>query len=452
MSVPVRPRGGVRSWRDLARGPVSPAALALALYTFLLLSRLPELFAFIGVFRPIILLALITIALAWALPQSRLPAVLAAPETRAVFGIFALALVGVVTSTWPGGSFRYVAFGLSKTLLFFLLLLYCLRAFLELRYLVWAYVGSIAALELGVLVLNVKDRARITGTYDPNDLAFVMVCALPMAIMLFLVERGLLRYAMLPVVLLGLITIIMTKSRGGFITLVVVGVIILAKLPSRIPLLRTGLLLGGILIFSLFAPQSYWDRMTTIWGDEEEQTEERIERPKEASQDDYLKGGFSPRWDVWMTGVRLMLENPILGVGINAFALAERGQTFGGGWKAAHNSFTQIGAELGVLGLALFVFLLYRSIRNYRMVIRIARSVPQLQYHLWVAHGFETGIYGYIIAGAALNHAYSNIFYYLVAMSVALKWVTLRDRARLDAPGSAPSEAGRSLPWWKAPR
>jgi O-antigen ligase len=453
MSVPVRPRGAVRSWRDLARGPVSPAALALAFYAFLLLSRLPELFAFIGLFRPIILLALVTIALAWALPQSRLPAVLAAPEARAVLAIFALALAGVATSYWPGGSFRYAVFNFSKTVLFFFLLLYCVRAFAELRNLLLAFVGSVGVLELGVLLFNVKERVRITGTYDPNDLAFVMVCALPMAIMLMLVERGALRYAMLPVVLLGLVTIIMTKSRGGFITLLVVGMIILAKLPSRIPLFRTGLLIGGVLVFSLFAPQSYWDRITTIWGDEEEQTEERIEKPEEPSQEDYLKGGFSPRWDIWMTGIRLMLENPLLGVGINAFALAEQGETFGRGrWTAPHNSFTQIGAELGLVGLGLFVFLLYRGIRNCRTVIRQTRRVPQLQYHLWAAHGLETAIYGYIVAGAALNHAYSNIFYYLIAMSVVVKWAVLRDRARLQGLGPAPSEGAPGLPWWKAPR
>ncbi len=424
----------------MARGTASPASATLAIYTFLLLSRLPELFSFIGVFRPIILLALATIALAWALPRARIQAVLAAPESRAVLAIFALALASIPTSHWPGESFRAAVFNFPKTLVFFFLLLYCIRGLRELRYLVWAFVGSVAALELGVLLFNVQERVRITGTYDPNDLAFVMVCTLPMAIMLLMVERGPRRYAMIPIVLLGLVTIIMTKSRGGFITLIVVGAIVLAKLPARIALLRSGLVIGGILVFSLFAPQSYWERITTIWGG------------AEGVQDGYVKEGFSPRWDLWMTGIRLMLENPILGVGVNAFAVAESGQTFGRGTFAAHNSFTQIGAELGIFGLALFVYLLYRTIRNYRTVIRVARSVPQLRYHLWTAHGLETGAYGYIVAGAALNHAYSNILYYLLAMSVVLKWVTQRDRARLNKSEGQESGPVHPLPWWKVPR
>jgi len=442
MSVPLQSRVSTSAgWRALlAPGSASPAAIALAIYTFLLLSRLPELFSFIGVFRPIILLALATIAFAWALPRARMPAVLGAPESRAVLAIFALALASVPTSHWPGGSFRYAVFAFSKTVLFFFLILYCVRGFMELRNLVWAFVGSVAALELGVLLFNVKERVRITGTYDPNDLAFVMVCALPMTIMLLMLEQGLRRYAMIPIALLGLVTIIMTKSRGGFITLIVVGAIVLAKLPARIALVRSVLVIGGILVFALFAPQSYWDRITTIWGGEEE------------VQNDYLKGGFTPRWDLWMTGIRLMLENPILGVGVNAFAIAESGQTFGRGTFAAHNSFTQIGAELGIFGLALFVYLLYRAIRNYRTVIRVTQSVPQLRYHLWTAHGLETGVYGYIIAGAALNHAYSNILYYLVAMSVVLKWAAQRERARLSKAEPGHERPAHSLPWWKVPR
>ena len=59
-----------------------------------------------------------------------------------------------------------------------------------------------------------------------------------------------------------------------------------------------------------------------------------------------------------------MMANPLLGVGPGNFQtaegtlspLAER-QQYGVGvrWNAAHNSFVQIGAELGFPGLALFV-------------------------------------------------------------------------------------------------
>jgi O-antigen ligase len=426
--------------------------VVVVIYTFLLISRLPELFSFIGVVRPMLLLAPVMVALAWMLPRTRLQAVLAAPELLAALGILALALASVPTSYWPGGSFRFAVFSFPKTLLFFFLLLYCVRTFAELRYAVLALVGAGAALEIGVLLFNVKERVRITGTYDPNDLAFVMVCTIPVATMLLMVERGLARYAMIPIILLGLVTVIMTKSRGGFITLLVVGAIILAKLPSRTLPLRIGLVIGAIVVFSVFAPQSYWDRITTIWEGDDEESNAMVQG-SEPAQAEYNKQGFSVRWRVWMTGLQLMLEHPVLGVGANAFMLAERGQTFGrGGWKAAHNSFTQVGAEIGLVGLALFVYLLYRSIRNYRFVIRLAKPMPRLRYHLWAAHGLETAMYGYIVAGAALNHGYSSILYYLVAMSVVMKWLVQRDLARGEGAVSASLQQAASVPWWKAPR
>jgi O-antigen ligase len=441
------PGAANRGWRALIpRSSVSPAAGALAIYTLLLISRLPELFPAIGFFRPMIPLALVTIALAWALPRTRQHAVLAAPESRAVLAMFLLAVASIPTSYWPGASFRFVFFNFSKTLLFFFLLLYCIRTLTQLRYLVLALVGAIALLGIGVLLLNVHERARITGTYDPNDLAFVVVCALPVAVVLLLAERGFSRYAMIPVIMLGLVSIIATKSRGGFIVLLVVGAIILGKLPARVRLVQTGLAIGAVVVFSLFAPQSYWDRVGSMWSD--------AAATGEGSRDAYLNEGFSVRRRVWTTGIEMMLEHPILGVGAAAFAPAAVGRESDNiGYKGAHNSFIQVGAELGLLGLALLVYLLYRAIRNCRLVIRLTRSVPELRYQMWIAHGLEAALYGYIVGGAALNFGYSTILYYLVGTSVVLKWVTVRDRARSEGrPSPQPERFAGSVPWWKAPR
>lgn len=451
-------RTGVGAWRTrLSAGSATPAVLVLATYTFLLLSRLPELFPFLQPFRPILIMGVASIVLVAALPSSRLTLIFAAPEARAMLALFALAVAGIPTSVWPGGTFYFVIFGFSKTVLFFFLVLHAVRGLAELRYLVWAFVGAHAALEVGVLFLNVRERASVTGTYDPNDLAFVMVCALPMAVMLLVVERGWRRYLMAPVVVAGLLSIIMTKSRGGFVSLVVVGAIVLAKLPLRNPLIPVGVAVGGILVFSLFAPQSYWDRMATIgWGGGENTGEHTRELGQAGPgiDDKYESSGLSVRWKVWMTGIQIILANPFLGVGANSFSIAEGGQTFDGIgiWKAAHNSFIQLAAELGIPALVLFLYLLYRAIANYRRVIRIARDVPELRYHLWTAHGLEAGMYGYIVGGAALNHAYTFILYYLLAMSLVVKWVTLRDAARLREAVGHPVATGSKLPWWKAPR
>ena len=73
-------------------------------------------------------------------------------------------------------------------------------------------------------------------------------------------------------------------------------------------------------------------------------------------------------------GIRLMTQNPLTGVGIGIFAIAEGSSRKDTGgpkepWKTAHNSFIQIGGELGVGGLILFILLIYYLFKSLRKII-----------------------------------------------------------------------------------
>jgi O-antigen ligase len=242
-------------------------------------------------------------------------------------------------------------------------------------------------------------------------------------------------------ILLALVTTIMTQSRGGFITLLVVGPLILLRLPSRVPFLRVGILVVGIAFFAVIAPQSYWNRIATIWDSES------------APADRYLEGGLqAARWEMWKKGVGIIAAHPLLGVGASSFMVAEGASHKMGKWMAPHNSYIQIGAELGLGGLALFGFLLYRTIKNYRQVVRLTKRDGRLQYHYRLANGLEVATYAYMIGALPLSQAYSDIFYFLVAASVLLRHVTLRTLARGAAADGGTSTGGSTAPWWKAAR
>jgi O-antigen ligase len=150
--------------------------------------------------------------------------------------------------------------------------------------------------------------------------------------------------------------------------------------------------------------------MGTIFGD-------AVQRPN-----DYDSGGLTEaRWNIWMTGLRIMVENPLVGVGAGAFEVAE-GMTHGGigKWDAAHNSFIHVGAELGFGGLALFLFLLYRGARNCRFVASFARRDRRFIPQLALAQGLEVSIYAYIVMGSTLSQGYAYLLYVFLGMSVAL--------------------------------
>src|SRR3989442_13656065 len=87
--------------------------------------------------------------------------------------------------------------------------------------------------------------------------------------------------------------------------------------------------------------------------------------------------------EVWKRGIGYMLGRPLLGVGAQAFGVAEgtlapeavEREEYGKGfkWSTAHNAFVEIGAEIGVLGLLLFGALLVGGFRG----LARARRGPQ---------------------------------------------------------------------------
>jgi O-antigen ligase len=397
--------------RDVPRELVSPAVTALAVYTFLIIGRLPEILPSLSLFRPRLVVAIITIALASLLPEAHGPRLLQEPVVRTVLAMFVLAVMTVPFSVWPGASFDFVVNHYLKNVVFFLLLVYCVRSLPEVRRIIWAFFGAILTLGIGAF-FSQSERVSVTGTYDTNDLAFVMVCAIPLATLWFFRGRPVGNYLARATAMLAILTIIRTSSRGGFAALVIVGALLLVRIPARQMLLRVAFLMGCILLFGVSASGAYWNRMATLWGGGE----------LEALNEYDNQGIWAARWPLWKTGLILMMKNPLLGVGGGTFEIAEGISRGGvGKWSTAHNSFIQIGAELGVAGLGLFVFLLYRAVKNCRPVIRLARHDPELDPCPWLARGLEVSLYGYIVAGFSLSQGHSLSLYFLLGISVVLK-------------------------------
>src|SRR2546422_8790714 len=158
-----------------------------------------------------------------------------------------------------------------------------------------------------------------------------------------------------------------TGSRGGFLALLGVGLFFLVGYSS----LHVGWrVLGTVLlalVFSLSASDSYWKRMQTIL------------HPKQ----DYNYTQSVGRWQIWRRGIGYMLQRPFFGVGAANFSTAEgrisplaRLQERGIGvqWAAAHNSFIQVGAELGVPGLVFFLGMVITTFGALRTARRAERS------------------------------------------------------------------------------
>jgi O-antigen ligase len=355
--------------------------------------------------------------------------VLRSPESRALLALLALSTVTIPFSVWPGMSLAFVTDSLVKLAFLFGMTVYLARSARDVRILVWAVLAAMLFLSIGLIGWGEGTRLHITSTYDANDIAFVMVTGFPLAAIWCLKGRGPSRALAGLTAALAVVTIVLTQSRAGFLGFCAVLCLLLLGLRGRQRLAAGAIVAACVLIVGAFGSQSYWDRMATIWGGGDE---------ARAAIDDYDASGLAgARWTLWQSGMWLMLEHPLFGVGAGAYDVAE-GLSHGGTgkWSTAHNAFLQIGAELGITGLALFIYLLYRGVKNCRRVVRLAERDPALVREAWLARSIEISLYGYIIVGLTLSQAYSYLPYYLLALSVVLARpgaAGVRESGRLDA-------------------
>ncbi|HCB30644.1 MAG TPA: hypothetical protein DEP50_07965 [Acinetobacter lwoffii] len=384
----------------------SIAVYGLMLLIVIYIGRIQELIPGLNNFSIGKIVFVLSILLVIVSPRDRNNSLSGIIQIKYIVGIFICSVLSIPFSYWPGGSLNFVTQTFFKTLIFFFLIATVVKNITEVHKVVWAITCSVFALSLTVLISGGDGRLSASSTYDPNDLAFVLVTFMPIIYYFMKQKFGIEKIVLVTVLIMMLIATLATESRGGITGLVVISAIIFKKQgnylkQSILPLIVI------IVVVNLYASNTFWDRMSTMLN------------PKE----DYNMSAGGGRVEIWKSGLKMMIRRPLNGVGINAFEFAE-GAThtdlttgISGKWNAAHNSFIQIGAELGLIGLFLFIKLLSSSI----IAIRDCRANPGGGMQLWLLDGIEVAIYGYITTGFFLSQAYSSIFYMLIALAVIIQ-------------------------------
>ncbi len=405
---------------------VSWGMVLLLIYAAVSIGRIQELLPFLTPMRPGLIaggLALLVWIKAPGTWTEKIP--LELPEVKSVMMLLAIAVVTIPISVWPGNSVNFLLNVYSKTILLFLLVIYWCRSLTDVHRLLWVCCLATAALVIpGILSGDHTDRYQAESvSYDPNDLAFLFVIALPFVLYLFSVSSKRAKFVLIGIALLCLYGIVLTQSRGGLLSLVVVGVLILWR--SRLSRsAKIGTVLTAVLVFGVLAGTAWKERIATIWDPQTEY--------------DQTAGG---RTDIWKTGLRLLATHP-WGLGIDGFVTAEGLSHSGAGkWSSSHNSFVQIATELGIVGLIVFIRLLKQVMRTLRHVETLARGhseptpaiqavrrfsirpdTPQAKENskeiFQLAQTLEIALWGFIVGGFFLSQAYGGILYVILALSL----------------------------------
>jgi putative inorganic carbon (hco3(-)) transporter len=349
---------------------------------------------------------------------------------------FVWALVTAPFALYIGKAVSYILGTFIRSLLFFLLLALCLRSVKDASRM--ANVLGMGAVIFAVGALGSAFRGVRIGGLDPNDSAMLLAAMLPLILFAAIRARSvLLKWVYGIGFLVCAAAIVHTGSRGGFLALAAVVVYTVVIMRPVRPAVRALVAVAVVAGAIGTASGDYWERVRSI-----------------AELDDgYSHGDIGGRKNTWNRGLEYAAANPITGVGINNFTVAEarhpiiagiiasgRGMKF----SAPHSIWVQVGAELGAPGFLAFVAMFFVSMLSlFRLASRGARAPPGSRDRL--AGELAAALLGSLIAlavgGSFLTHAYSPMLWGVFGLSVGLLKV-----ARLPARG-APSAAVPVARW-----
>jgi putative inorganic carbon (HCO3(-)) transporter len=329
--------------------------------------------------------------------------------------LIALLIVIIITSPfglWPGGSFNMLTSTFMQVFLIFFLIAGTVESLDRIKKILWIIVVCEAIVAIIAVrayfsgqVFAENRLAGMSGLYgDPNDFAISLAMAIPFAIYLLKVNRSLLKRASLIVIIaVYSITIILTYSRTGIVAIGVIalGLLIKSRKKSGVFIL----LLLALVVITIAGPGRLQDRAASIFVPEKDEA-----------------GSRTARITIYLRGLSIFMENPLKGVGLGNFSIAEGAKHEGiGHWKSAHNVYIETACELGIFGFLIFVGLLFFTLKNLRHMQKLFSGIEDSRPLFQLMQILEITLWAYMFSGLFVSSPYNWMFYYLMGISVAMK-------------------------------
>ncbi|MBV5347687.1 putative O-glycosylation ligase, exosortase A system-associated [bacterium] len=333
--------------------------------------------------------------------------------------IFGLAPSEIVWEFWTR---------LAKIMALFVFILLIMNKKLHIDFFLWCLtlsLGFVAVVEGLKYVVSVGGH-RIAGMAghvigDRNDLALAMTMLLPICFYQ-LDEYGkksrMLKFGLVGVIVMVIISIIGTNSRGGLVALLSVGAYLFIKSEKKVVFSLLAICLG-LTIFNLI-PEQWFDRMNTI---------------STAGSDDSFMG----RIVAWKLSMILALRHPFLGGGFKAleyfpvwtslsmdffnYPFFFTGTAVPDSFRshAAHSIYFQVLGDHGFIGLFIFLIILTLSFHKAGLVAKIAKQNGLPSWIIKLATMLKLSIFVYAVGGAALSFAYFDFIYAIFAIVLILE-------------------------------
>lgn len=405
--------------------------VGLIAYTAIFLLRPAELYPALEPLRLERLVGLFTL-LSLVLTQysgTRRIAFDASRLTRLLVGLVGAALLSMPLAFWRAEATEGVNEFL-KILVFYVLIVQLVDSRRRLRTFVIVFFGIIAYqagvaiydyLHGSILVAQGIDRAigRVGGT-GANELGSTMAATAPVFLFLGMDRRlGFWRWMYLGLFAVVAYTLVITGSRSAVLgMLAIVGFL---SWRSRYRLLA--LAVAAVALAGTFAllPEQYKGRYETITSGE-------------------LDASSSLRLVIWKAGLKMVLDRPLTGVGINCYGVANGMKYSPPGrrnWMEAHSLYVQVPAELGLIGAVAFFWFLVESIRTNRRAARAAATRPDWRVEKVLLDALLAGLVAMLVTGIFGHSLLRRTWYVYAALALAI--IRIQQAAGMGAEVEAPS-------------
>ena len=225
------------------------------------------------------------------------------------------------------------------------------------------------------------------------------------------------------------LALLLTASRGGFLGLMVAGVVFAYR--------RKGLtgaigLVAALLIAAMVLPTGLADRVMATLGDASGQ-----------NQPAGLEASNKAHVGLFWAAIEMIRSAPLTGVGpynFKTYSLEYSGlqQAY-----IAHNTYLELAAELGLPLLAVFLLLVMRTFRVLGRATRLTGSPEARELATW-AEGLRSGLTGFMVSGAFISAQYEKMFWVVVFTTIVIERMSRAYATQTEtAPPPEPVTFGR---------
>jgi O-antigen ligase len=195
-----------------------------------------------------------------------------------------------------------------------------------------------------------------------------------------------------------------TASRGGFLGTVACALCLIWRSKQRVR--NLALIAVGFVLVTAFSPNSPIQRFRHPTAGDDQSADTHVA--------------------LMHAGIRMMLTHPLLGVGLDNFRKSVRDYVATDEMmkmdrvnRVAHNSYVEIGAEMGIPALLSFLGIIFFSLRTLGQVAQRAKSlgIPQLTQ---LAYGLQAGLLGSSVSIFFVSGEYEKMYWVSLFLTMCL--------------------------------